>query len=129
MNNLSENIGKKVRTGPWVAFIIILFVIIAFLFASNFNLKTQLVSAGGVTLEDASKKTRIVSFTSLFIDLVLMSNEEISFNNRLELENRVREIDDQEIFEKWQEFTSTEDPESAQRAVVEFLGILIDKLK
>ena len=80
-------------------------------------------------MEQFPKKALIVNFTARFIELVLDSDQEIVFEDRLELENAVREINDEEIFAKWQEFTGAKEAESAQRIVVELLEVLVEKLK
>lgn len=71
----------------------------------------------------------VLAFTNMFISEVLRSEKEISFETRLALENKVRDIDDKEIFDQWQVFTESQTEEEAQKEVTKLLEILVNKLR
>jgi len=71
---------------------------------------------------------KILSFTRLFIEKVLKSENEIDFETRLQLENAVRAIGDEEILLQWQEFTESSTEEDAQQEVKNLLGLLVSKI-
>ena len=71
---------------------------------------------------------RVLTFTSLFIDKVLKSEGEVSFEDRLTLENAVRALEDEAILNQWQKFVESKTEEEAQREVKDLLKILVNKI-
>lgn len=79
-----------------------------------------------------SQKTlneKVRGFAQLFIDKVLMAEDEIDFETRLILENSVREIGDDEILIKWREFVDSKTEPDAQQKVKNLLLLLVKKIK
>jgi hypothetical protein len=72
---------------------------------------------------------RILNFTDLFIKKVLKAEGEIDFETRLQLENAVREIKDEEILSQWQKFTEAKNEAEAQNEVKNLLELLVSKIK
>lgn len=66
-------------------------------------------------------------FLQSFIEKVVRSNEAVSFETRLKLENDVRELDDAKILEQWQLFVNSPTEAEAQKNVKELLSLLIVK--
>ncbi|MDP2629574.1 MAG: hypothetical protein Q8P45_02635 [Candidatus Harrisonbacteria bacterium] len=73
--------------------------------------------------------TAVVDFMDFFIDRVLRAEGDIDFETRLKLESDVRQLEDEEILIRWQNFTSSQSEPEAQAAVKELLGILINRIK
>lgn len=71
---------------------------------------------------------KALAFTKLFIEKVLYGTGEVVFDDRLKLENSVREINDQQIFDQWQNFVKSSDGEDAQRNIAELLILLLNKI-
>lgn len=63
-------------------------------------------------------------FFAFFITKVLVSNGDITFDDRLELENRVRRLGDEEVLERWERFTHAGTEAEAQEEVRGLLGVL-----
>ena len=78
----------------------------------------------------AKQKTnaKVVSFLDLFIQKVLKTDKEIAFEDRLKLENAIRDINDPEILEKWEQFTGGSNEEEIQEGVKNLLEILVKKM-
>lgn len=72
---------------------------------------------------------KVLSFASLFIEKVLKADSEVNFETRLELENAVRNLGDQEILAQWQKFTEAKIQDEAQLEVKNLLGLLVEKIK
>lgn len=70
----------------------------------------------------------IVGFTNLFINKVLKSIDEVSIEDRLKLENAVREIGDKDILDQWNRFLASKDQKEAQVEVKNLLEILMSKI-
>lgn len=71
---------------------------------------------------------KVVDFTKLFIAKVIKAKSDVSFEDRLKLENAVRDINDQKIFNQWQKFTEAKDPVQAQEEAKNLLEILANKV-
>lgn len=69
-----------------------------------------------------------IVFLDLFIKKVLRSEGEISFEDRLQLENAVRNIKDPVILEKWEKFTGAETEPQIQESVKNLLEALVKKI-
>ncbi len=70
-----------------------------------------------------------LDFTQLFVQDFLLSSKTVGFEERLKLENSVRDIQDQEIFSKWQEFTNSGDNGQAQKSAGELLNLLLSRIR
>lgn len=72
---------------------------------------------------------KVLAFTKFFIVNVLNASAEVDFDTRLKLENIIRDLNDQEIFNEWQKFTGSKTEAEAQIEVKNLLKILVDKIK
>ena len=77
----------------------------------------------------AELNTKVINFTSMFIEKVLQAEDEVDFETRLTLENAVRDLKDEEIIAEWQNFTGSKTEAQAQDSVKSLLGILIRKIE
>lgn len=69
-----------------------------------------------------------LSFAKLFVDNFLSGEKEISFDQRLKLENAVRDVNDQGIFTAWQNFTKSANQQEAQLNLGILLKTIIEKI-
>lgn len=81
------------------------------------------------TIENQKVNKEVLEFTDVFIKKVLKADSEIDFDTRLNLENLVRDLNDQAILNQWQKFTETKTPTQAQMEVKNLLEMLIEKIK
>ena len=72
---------------------------------------------------------RTLSFADMFVEKVLLAEREIDFDTRLTLEAAVRSLNDQQIFDQWQEFTKAQTREEASDQAKQLLNLLIKKIK
>lgn len=86
----------------------------------NQNLKKEL------QVQKTNEKVAI--FLDLFIQKVLKTDKEVSFEDRLRLENAVRNINDEEILAKWEQFTNGQTESQIQDGVKALLGALANKI-
>jgi hypothetical protein len=70
-----------------------------------------------------------LDFTKLFIAKVLKADGEVSFDDRLQLENSVRDINDKTIFDQWQKLINAKTALDAQIEVKNLLEMLVDKIR
>lgn len=70
----------------------------------------------------------VLSFTKLFVDKVLRGNKEVSFEDRLQLENSIRALKDKEAFACWEKFTKATDQTEVQSNFYELFSLLLGKI-
>ncbi len=117
---------EKIKT--WVAVLfLVLFSASAFLGWSYYNAKRNLQSVQE-TLDLKVRKEKVVDFAKLFIEKVLVVDAEVDFETRLELENAVRDLKDDEVMVQWQKFINSETELDAQKEVKNLLKLLIGKI-
>lgn len=71
---------------------------------------------------------KVLDFTKLFIAKVIKAQGDVSFDDRLKLENAVRDINDKSVFEQWQKFTDAKTDIDAQQSVKDLLEMLVNKI-
>ena len=74
------------------------------------------------------QNAKILAFTNLFIEKVLISGQEVSFETRLNLETKVRDLNDKEILNQWKAFTDAIDNQTASVAAKKLLHLLVKKV-
>jgi len=79
-------------------------------------------------LQTYQNNGKVLNFTKLFIQKVLKAENEVSFGDRLELENAVRSINNKEILAQWKKFTECETEDQAQEEVKNLMDLLISKV-
>ena len=113
---------------------IILIIVISILVAGNVLLgvnnflvqeKLQMIEQ---KVKDQERNLKILNFTRLFIEKVLKAENEVSFEDRLKLENAVRDLNDNEILAQWEKFVESKTEIEAQNAVKNLLELLVKKI-
>src|SRR3989338_9632924 len=105
--------------------------LILILIAGNITFITSWVRASNkldnITLAiDDSRKT--ASFLALFVEKVLKAESEVSFEDRLKLENDVRGLNDDQVFKEWKKFIESRNAEDAQSNLKDFISIIVNKI-
>lgn len=119
---------KNMKTYKFLIIIIILALIGGniYLGYKYFNVQKELRQAQTV-LEIQKTNEKVLDFNKLFIEKVLKAEEKIDFEERLKLENMVRNLNDEEILIQWQKFTESKTETEAQDNVKDLLYILVNK--
>jgi hypothetical protein len=73
---------------------------------------------------------QVSRFLKLFVDVVLNTEvgKTISYDNRVKLENDIREIKDAEIIKSWDKFVESTDAKVAQKNAASLMKMLTNKL-
>ena len=98
-------------------------------FISRYSSTAKRAELAEAALSKDQSNAKILDFTDLFIQKVLQSSGEISFDDRLVMENAVRDIKDSEISAEWQKFVQSRDEKAAQVEVTNLLKLLVDKAR
>ncbi len=76
--------------------------------------------------DSKQQNSKMLSFANIFIEKILLAESDIDFDTRLELETRVRSLNDSEILSQWQKFTKS-DSLNASREAKYLLNLLVKK--
>ena len=108
--------------------VIVLLVIgnIIFAFTTFSSISKQKELEKKVALHEVNGN--VLDFAQLFMEKVLLSDKEVSFDDRLQLENSVRNINDKEIFSAWQNFTNAKDQNEVQKDFYNLFDLLLKKI-
>jgi hypothetical protein len=80
------------------------------------------------TIKTFQYDQKVLNFTKLFVTKVLKADGQVSFDDRLALENAVRNINDKTIFDQWEKFINAKTALDAQIEVKNLLETLVDKI-
>ena len=71
-------------------------------------------------------KIKNANFLKLFINKVIKSNGTVSYDDRVQLENDVRQIHNVALTEQWTLFVNSKDPKKAEAAATDLMLMLAD---
>ena len=71
---------------------------------------------------------KVIHFANLVINKVLNATGEVSFEDRLALENAVRDSKDAQLLDQWNNFTAAKDEVGAQREMKGLLSLMVKKI-
>ncbi|HCC60124.1 MAG: hypothetical protein A2402_01975 [Candidatus Staskawiczbacteria bacterium RIFOXYC1_FULL_37_43] len=114
---------------------LILLIVISLLTAGNIYLGAQLfickmeLSRANQSLYIKQINEKTLVFAKLFVEKVLAGESEVDFEDRLQLENSIREINDPKIFDQWQKFIKSENDQQAQQEVRALFTMLLNKIQ
>lgn len=114
---------------------LILYLVVIFLLFGviSFGIQCYFLKSQEKTCEQKAEtqngNAKIASFLNLFIEKVLQSKTDISFEDRLKLENAVRDLNDSEILSLWETFTQATTADEVQADCKNLLQALVKKLK
>ena len=114
---------------------LVVIILITLLVASNiffvvrYILSQTELNSARQQLQVQQTDQKSLFFAKLFVDRFLLGQGTVGFEDRLKLENSVRDINDPEIFKQWQRFTSSSDDSEAQLAAGELFNLLFKRLE
>jgi len=82
-----------------------------------------------IALEAQKTNEKVLDFTKFFIEKVLKADAEVDFETRLQLENAVRNLEDEEILAQWQKFIESKTEAGVQEEVKNLLEMLVGKIE
>lgn len=98
------------------------------IFGVNYFFTKQELKTTQNSLSAQRFNTKVINFNRLFVQKVLKAETDVSIEDRLKLENTVRELKDQEILDQWQKFTGANTEKQAQQEVKNLLDLLVQKI-
>lgn len=127
----SDNASNRSNILPnlfWIILVLILVLGNIFFGARYFSLQKEFKEIqSNIKTQELNEK--VLDFTKLFIEKILEADTEVDFETRLNLENAVRELNDETILTQWQEFVESGTETDAQTQAKNLLKMLVDKIK
>ena len=81
-----------------------------------------------VSEQKVTQKVQVANFNKLFVETVLNSKGTISSDDRIKLENDVRQTHDEDLINIWNVFVSSKDSKTTQENAMKILGLLANKM-
>lgn len=94
----------------------------------GYFLQAQKIQRLQKELNARQTNAKLVSFLDTFIKKVLKAEGEVSFEDRLKLENAIRDLNDKELLFLWESFTQAPTTEQIQQNVKNLLEGLVNKI-
>jgi hypothetical protein len=118
-----QNLNKKI-------IILITILVIGCIFFIFMYLSSQLkLRNAEQVIASQQINGKVLLFSKLFFEKVLQGTKIVSFDDRLQLENSVRALNDKEIFDSWEKFTGAKDQTEVQQDFYDLFGLLLKKIK
>ncbi len=91
------------------------------------SIKQQEAAAAAIS-DSGATRIQVAHFLKYFIDTVLNTQGTISFDDRVKLENDIRQIHDASLTTQWTEFVNSKNSKLAQTNAVKLMSMLTNKM-
>lgn len=111
---------------------LVLIVIVFILLLGNIVFMTKWMKSKNQinsTVSSTNDSKQTVQFLALFTEKVLMASGEVSFEDRIRLENDVRALKDGTILKGWEKFVESKTADEAQTNLRNLISILVKKIE
>ena len=89
----------------------------------------QQADAAANTIDTSATRIQAARFMKEFVDIVLNTSQSaISFDDRVKLENDVRQIGDSTVTTQWTAFVNSKDAKTAQANAVKLMSMVTNKM-
>lgn len=78
--------------------------------------------------EKDATRIQIAQFNKFFIDTVVNNKSKISSDDRIKLENDIRQIHDEELLKLWNDFVNGKDSKATQESAAKLMAALAGKI-
>jgi len=112
----------------YLIIIVILLIGNIFLGIKYFNTDKELKEAISITTAQ-EERTKFTEFNKVFITEVLQSKSEVSYSTRVELDETIKNINDEGLTQQWKKFTNSQTEEEAQDETIKLLKLLAEKME
>ena len=116
--------GKK----KLLAVVAVILVLASVFFAWQYFATKQELQQARAQLKQNVFHRNTLEFTKAFVNKVLNARQEVSFDDRLRLENMVRDLNDKQVLDQWNKFVGSQTESDAQEQVKILLSLLLSKI-
>lgn len=112
-----------------IVYLIIIFLLLADVVSiGQYFASQERVKIAQNLLLTYQRNEKVLIFAKMFTAKILKGEGEVSFDDRLALENAVRDINSKPIFDQWQKFVDSNNQIVAQIELKNILELLINKI-
>lgn len=119
---------NKNLVGILILIILILIATNLYMVYLNFDYQKKLQVAEDIVTKKQVNDD-VINFMRSVIEKVLQAKQEVSFDDRLKLENSVRNLNDPEILNQWNNFVNSKTQDEAQNGLRDLLSIIARKIR
>ena len=123
MFNFQTGVLEKTRLVSNVLMLILLIGNIFFSIQYISNLKAEATQKD----DNTQYRIQVSRFLKSFIDIVINTQGTVSFDDRVKLENDIRQIHDADLVKLWDVFVGSKDTKEAQANAVKLMSLLATK--
>jgi hypothetical protein len=98
------------------------------IFAGQYCASLKRIKIAQNFLLTCQNNEKVIDFGKMFVNKILKAEGEVSFEDRLVLENAVRDINSQLVFDQWQKFVNAGNETVAQIELKNLLELLVNKI-
>jgi len=88
----------------------------------------QQADLAAATIDTSASRIQAARFMKEFVDIVLNTTGAISLDDRVKLENDLRQIGDSNITKQWNDFVNSKDAKTAQAGAVKLMSMVTNKM-
>ena len=125
--NLQSGILDKSRLISNILMLVLVAGNIFFSIQYTEGIKQQADAAASV-VDNSATRIQSARFMKEFVDIVLNTTGAISLDDRVKLENDVRQIGDSTITTQWMNFVNSKDAKTAQTNAVKLMSMVTNKM-
>ena len=125
--NLQSGILDKSRIISNILMLVLVAGNIFFSIQYTEGIKQQADQAASV-VDNSASRMQAARFMKEFVDIVLNTTGQISLDDRVKLENDVRQIGDSNITKQWTAFVNSKDGKTAQAGAVKLMSMVTNKM-
>jgi hypothetical protein len=123
MFNFQSGVLERTRLVSNVLMLLLLIGNIFFSIQYISNLKAEAVQKD----DNTTYRIQVSRFLKSFIDIVINTQGTVSFDDRVKLENDIRQIHDTDLIRLWDAFVGSKDTKEAQVNAVKLMSLLATK--
>lgn len=116
-------------TKRWPYYVILILAGMVVVLSVKYGLQRQELAQVQALVNRQTSNDRLINFTDLFVNQVLLAAGEVDFETRLKLENAVRGLKDEALLAEWKTFVASTNEAAAQTQVKRLLGMLLERIK
>ena len=127
MFNVKLESGLFEKTRLLSNFLLVILLAGNLFFSSQYivNIKEQIIPAEDVK---ATLRLQLSRFLKTFIDTVLSTEGTITYDDRVKLENDIRQTKDADLIRLWDEFIASKTGEEAQARAIKLMSMVTNKM-
>jgi len=125
INSILNNKKSNIFSNVIILLLLLGNIYLTFQYVSTSNELRQIKNEITLSKSNSNQATEVLK---LFLDVVYNTRGIASVDDRIKLENEIRQIKDPEIIKAWEDLISSKDSKTSQAKAIKILGLLEDRI-